>query len=541
MRAVCAPVRPRAGRSHCPHPAGDAVIRTCLRPSATAQQRRGSRSHPSPATNKYTPRRRRAWVDAFGDGPCIVPLGLPGGPFEAYESISRAHTHCFLLESLTGPGELAETSVMGFAPRTIVRGYRDRVEFSERRGGGGGEADGAAAPSYSYAEPSVVRTGDPMAELRRAAAPRTSYSRHRYAGGAVGVVDYDAVRLFERVPEEAGPAQGPLFEFGLYDDGVLYDNAERRLYYFAYAGQEEAEGAAARLRAQAESARPPRPGAFRAGPVEASMGEDEFADAVRSAKRHVHAGDAFQVVLSRRYEFEARGGDDLAVYAALRRLNPSPYMFHVRQGDRLAVGASPEMLVRVTGRDVETFPIAGTRPVTGDAAADDSLARELLADEKELAEHTMLVDLGRNDIGRVCEHGSVRVDELMQIRRFSHVQHIVSHVAGRLRAGADMFDAFAAVFPAGTVSGAPKVRAMEIIDGLEPCARGPYAGAVGYFSANGCCDFAIAIRAVFVDGPRGFVQAGAGIVSDSDPHAEFAETEHKAGAALQAVREASVQ
>lgn len=509
--------------------------------SGAPAHRAGIRSPVQPATNKYTPRRRRAWVDAFGDGPCIVPLGLPGGPFEAYESISRAHTHCFLLESLTGPGELAEASVMGFAPRTIIRGYADRVEFSERRGGAGGAGLAPTPRQYSYAEPSVVRTDDPMAELRRAAAPRTSYSRHRYAGGAVGVVDYDAVRLFERVPARAGPARGPLFEFGLYDDGVLYDNAERRLSYFAYAAQEEAEEAAARLRAQAASAAPPSTGGFRAGPVSAGMGEDEFAGAVRSAKRHVHAGDAFQVVLSRRYEFEARGGDDLAVYAALRRLNPSPYMFHVRQGGRLAVGASPEMLVRVTGRDVETFPIAGTRPVTGDAAADDSLARELLADEKELAEHTMLVDLGRNDIGRVCEHGSVRVDELMQIRRFSHVQHIVSHVAGRLRAGADMFDAFAAVFPAGTVSGAPKVRAMEIIDGLEPCARGPYAGAVGYFSANGCCDFAIAIRAVFVDGPRGFVQAGAGIVSDSDPHAEFAETEHKAGAALQAVREASIQ
>ena len=495
------------------------------------------RAAPVRATNKYAAGGRPAWVDAFGDGPCVVPLGLRMGPFEAYESISRGHTHCFLFESLTGPGELAETSVMGFAPRTLVKGYRDRVEFSERLDGGSGSGGSPAPKEYSYAEPSVVRTDDPMAELRRAAAPRMSDASRRYAGGAVGVVSYDAVRLFERVPESSGPAPGPLFEFGLYDDGLLYDNADRELLYFSYAGRAGAEAAAARLRAQA-SAAGPRRGAFRAGPAAQSMGGAEFADAVRRAKRHVHAGDAFQVVLSRRYEFDA-SGDDLAVYAALRRLNPSPYMFHVRQGGRVAVGASPEMLVRVTGRDVETFPIAGTRPVTGDAAADDRLARELLADEKELAEHTMLVDLGRNDIGRVCEYGSVRVDELMRIRRFSHVQHIVSHVAGRLRADADMFDAFAAVFPAGTVSGAPKVRAMEIIDGIEPAARGPYAGAVGYFSANGCCDFAIAIRAVFVDGRRAFVQAGAGIVSDSDPDAEFAETEHKAGAALQAVREAS--
>ena len=190
-------------------------------------------------------------MDAFGDGPSVVPLGLRMGPFEAYESISRGHTHCFLFESLTGPGELAETSVMGFAPRTLVRGYRDRVEFSERRDGdiGGDSGGGGPAPrGYSYAEPSVVRTDDPMAELRRAAAPRTSDASRRYAGGAVGVVSYDAVRLFERVPESAGPAPGPLFEFGLYDDGLLYDNAERELLYFAYAGRGDAEAAAARLR-----------------------------------------------------------------------------------------------------------------------------------------------------------------------------------------------------------------------------------------------------------------------------------------------------
>ena len=487
-------------------------------------------------------------MDAFGDGPSIVPLDLPGSQFEIYESISRAHSHCFLLESLTGPEELAETSAMGFAPRLVVRGYRGRVEVARRRDlepGSSGSGGGSCAPSYGYGPPSVVLTPDPMAELRRIAAPRTADGSQRYLGGAVGTVDYDAVRLFEAVPERGGAAPGPLFEFGMYDDGLLYDNAERRLRYFSYAGGAEAEEAAERLRAEAAAGRGGRAGAGRGGGrpfdasgMAASMGEGGFSDAVRAAKRHVLAGDAFQVVVSRRYEFDA-AGDDLAVYAALRRLDPSPYMFHVRQGGRCAVGASPEMLVRVTGRRAETFPIAGTRPVTGDAAADDASARGLLADEKELAEHTMLVDLGRNDLGRVCEYGSVRVDELMRIRRFSRVQHIVSHVTGRLRDGADAFDAFAAVFPAGTVSGAPKVRAMEIIDGLEPCRRGPYAGAVGYFSANGCCDFAIAIRAMFLDGRRGFVQAGAGIVSDSDPAAEFAETEHKAGAVLQAIREAS--
>jgi anthranilate synthase component 1 len=208
-------------------------------------------------------------------------------------------------------------------------------------------------------------------------------------------------------------------------------------------------------------------------------------------------------------------------------------------GQKTYIGCSPEMLVRITGNEVETFPIAGTRKITDDEQKNERLGQELLNDEKELAEHTMLVDLGRNDIGRVCKYGSVRVTELMQIKRFSHVQHIVTHVMGTMDEKYDMFHAFEAVFPAGTVSGAPKVRAMEIINELEPDTRGQYAGAVGYFSNNGCCDFAIAIRSIFIDGQDGFLQSGAGIVSDSTPHGEFKETEHKAGAMIAALKEAT--
>ncbi len=214
-------------------------------------------------------------------------------------------------------------------------------------------------------------------------------------------------------------------------------------------------------------------------------------------------------------------------------------MYHLKQGEKTIIGASPEMLVRITGDKVETFPIAGTRKITDDEEKNKKLADELITDEKELAEHTMLVDLGRNDIGRVCKYGTVHLESLMQIKRFSHVQHIVSHVVGNLAPENDMFDAFQAVFPAGTVSGAPKVRAMEIIDKLESESRGPYAGAVGYFSYNGCCDFAIAIRSIFINGNKGFVQSGAGIVSDSFSKHEFKETEHKAGAMLQALKEAN--
>jgi len=277
---------------------------------------------------------------------------------------------------------------------------------------------------------------------------------------------------------------------------------------------------------------------FKATEVIPNMNQEKFSNIVNKAKQYIHDGDIFQVVLSRKFTFD-RQGDNLTLYKTLRRLNPSPYMYHLKQDSKTIIGASPEMLVRITNDKVETFPIAGTRKITDDEEKNKQLAIELLHDEKELAEHTMLVDLGRNDIGRVCKYGTVHTEELMEIKRFSHVQHIVTHVVGNLAPKNDMFDAFKAVFPAGTVSGAPKVRAMEIIDELETEARGPYAGAVGYFSFNGGCDFAIAIRSIFIDGNKGFVQSGAGIVSDSIAENEFKETEHKAGAMLQALKEAT--
>ncbi len=448
-------------------------------------------------------------MNAFGSScPKVVPLDLSENQFQIYNKISRNYRHSFLFESLTGPEALAETSVMGFDPRAVVRGYYDRVEITE-----GGSTR-------------TVRTSEPFEELR-GIMRRSDGREYRYLGGAVGVINYDAVRVVEDIPDRH-PAPQPIMEFGIYDDGILYDNLKGRPFYFYYD-----EDRFDRIRMDGGAF-----GEFRAEGIAPETGGADFARAVDAAKRYIRDGDVFQVVLSRRFRFGARG-DVLAMYRALRDLNPSPYMYHLKHGDRTIVGASPEMLVRVTGDRVETFPIAGTRRITGDEEEDWRLAGELLGDEKELAEHTMLVDLGRNDIGRVCRYGTVRPESLMQIRRFSHVQHIVTHVAGRLDPGKDMFDAFKAVFPAGTVSGAPKVRAMEIIDELESCARGPYAGAVGYFAYNGCCDFAIAIRSIFIDGDRGFVQSGAGVVSDSVPENELLETEQKAGAMLQALREAS--
>ena len=260
----------------------------------------------------------------------------------------------------------------------------------------------------------------------------------------------------------------------------------------------------------------------------------EFEEAVRTAKAHITAGDIFQVVLSQRFETEV-AADPFTVYRALRYVNPSPYMYFIRMGGVAIVGSSPEMLVRVEGRRAETHPIAGTRPRGETEEADQRLAEELAANEKERAEHVMLVDLGRNDLGRVAEYGSVRVPQYMGLERYSHVMHLVSRVEGTLTDGQDRLDALAACFPAGTVSGAPKIRAMEIIADLEPTRRGIYAGAVGYLDFAGHLDCCIAIRTIVMTGGRAYVQAGAGIVADSDPTAEYHETEAKASALIRAL------
>jgi len=448
-------------------------------------------------------------VNTFGKTQAkVIPLDLSENQFQIYNKISRNYSHSFLFESLTGPEVLAETSVMGFDPKIILKGYSDKVEIVQN------------------AKTETIQTTDPFSELKKLLGQSDDQS-YRYLGGAVGVVNYDAIRLVEDIPDTHNAAQ-PLMEFGIYDDGILYDNLHKKLFYFYHD-----ENRFDKLKMNGDTF-----GDFHSSEVTPNMDEEEFSEIVKKAKKLIYDGDIFQVVLSRKFAFE-NNGDNLTLYKTLRKLNPSPYMYHLKQDQKTIIGASPEMLVRITNDKVETFPIAGTRKITDDEQKNKQLADELLHDEKELAEHTMLVDLGRNDIGRVCKYGTVHPESLMQIKRFSHVQHIVTHVVGTLAPENDMFDAFKAVFPAGTVSGAPKVRAMEIIDDLETEARGPYAGAVGYFSYNGCCDFAIAIRSIFIDGNKGFVQSGAGIVADSVAEYEFKEIEFKAGAMLQALKEAT--
>ena len=398
-------------------------------------------------------------MDTFGKTAAkVIPLDLSENQFQIYNKISRNYSHSFLFESLSGPEVLAETSVMGFDPKIILKGYSNKVEIITKD------------------KTQTIQTTDPFAELKKLLG-KYDDQRYRYLGGAVGVVNYDAVRLVEDIDDTNGTSE-PLMEFGIYDDGIIYDNVHKKLFYFYHD-----ENRFDKLIMNEDTF-----GNFKSSEVIPNMNKDKFSNIVNKAKKYIHDGDIFQVVLSRKFAFDVTG-DNLTLYKTLRKLNPSPYMYHLKQDTKTIIGASPEMLVRITDDKVETFPIAGTRKITDNEEKNQQLADELIHDEKELAEHTMLVDLGRNDIGRVCKYGTVHPESLMQIKQFSHVQHIVSHVIGNLAPENDMFDAFQAVFPAGTVSGAPKVRAMQIINDLETETRGPYAGAVGYFSYNGCCYF----------------------------------------------------
>jgi anthranilate synthase component 1 len=398
---------------------------------------------------------------------------------------------------------------MGFDPEFVVKGYYDKVTIQGR--------DGSIE---------TIVTDEPLVVIKNLV-KKTDDQTYRYLGGAVGVINYDAIRLWEKIPKRHNTTE-PIMEFGIYNDGILFDNKQKKSLYFYYEEN----------RVDEIKTSEPIFDDFKMSKISTNLDKDEFSKIVESAKKYIYDGDVFQVVLSRKFSFEAHG-DYLKVYEKLRSLNPSPYLYHLKMGKKITIGSSPEMLLRVTNDQVETFPIAGTRKISDDETKNEKLRQELVSDEKELAEHTMLVDLGRNDIGKVCDYGTVRVNKLMEVKQFSHVQHMVTHVVGKLNKNYDMYDAFKAVFPAGTVSGAPKVRAMEIIDELEPESRGPYAGAVGYFSFNGCCDFAIAIRSIFADDNSGFVQAGAGIVFDSISDNELKETEHKANAMITALLEAS--
>jgi anthranilate synthase component 1 len=460
----------------------------------------------------------------------------------------------FLLESVSGGERVARYSFVGVRPRALLSAAGDSAFV-----GGNG---------HEHRIP-LTNGLDPLGVLKAQMAPLTPVrlpDLPRFSGGAVGFLGYDAVRRFERLPATAADnLRLPEAAFMLTDTLVAFDHARQRLLVIANARLDGDTRAAyrratarideivARLHAPIPSLPPTDLLGKNAGEPEAAaitlasnFSQAEFEDIVRQAKEYIAAGEVFQVVLSQRLSGRT-GAHPFTIYRALRRLNPSPYMVFMRFPGGLGapplhvIAASPEMHVRLENGVAEVRPIAGTRPRGTSPAEDVALADELLADEKERAEHVMLVDLGRNDLGRVCDYGSVHVEEMMVVERYSHVMHIVSDVRGRLQNGCDAFDLLRATFPAGTVTGAPKVRAMQIIEGLEGSQRGLYAGAIGYVGYDGTLDSCIAIRTMVMQGDTLHIQAGAGIVADSDPAREYHETLNKARALAEAVRVAEIR
>jgi anthranilate synthase component 1 len=405
---------------------------------------------------------------------------------------------------------------------------------------------------YSYvsfeADPFDLGDGDPLVALEQVIreSPAPVAGLPRFFGGVVGYLGYEAARHFEKLPQAvAGGPPLPESAFLRAENLVVFDHVTRRLKLLTIhrPASEGYADAIARIDAMeaclaAEGHNPETKPDRRGSQWKSNVSKGEFSGMVDAAREYIHAGDAFQIVLSQRFSksLEARPFD---IYRCLRALNPSPYMFHLCLGDgNYVIGTSPELLVRVQEGHAETRPLAGTRRRDSDQVKDQALEAELLADPKERAEHVMLVDLGRNDIGRVSEPGTVRVERLMEIERYSHVMHISSTVSGELAEGQSSLDALRSTFPAGTLSGAPKIRAMEIVAELEPEQRGPYGGAAGCISFGGNLDMAITLRTLVISADKVYVQAGAGIVADSLPEREFEETLEKSGAMFDAVSQA---
>jgi anthranilate synthase component I len=452
-------------------------------------------------------------------------------PVSAFLKIGEHSDYAFLLESVEGGEHVGRYSFLGKDPFLILRARDGRTTIE--RAGKLTDSD----------RPFVATLRGLMADFRSPFVPDFP----RFTGGAVGFLGYGAASWFEPVLGDLGTSSdgADTAGFMLFDTVLAFDHVQHRILIIANARitpDEDLESlyqfACAKiafLERELDRALSQR-AAKTTGEVElrSNYTRDEFETHVRTAKEYIAAGEIYQVVLSQRFEATV-AVEPFTVYRALRYVNPSPYMYFIRMGGVSVVGSSPEMLVRVEGSLVETHPIAGTRRRGRNEEEDMRLAEELKRNEKERAEHVMLVDLGRNDVGRVCEYGSVRVPQFMGLERFSHVMHLTSVVEGRLASDRDRFDALVSCFPAGTVSGAPKVRAMQIINELEPSGRGLYAGAVGYLDFAGNLDFCIAIRTVIMSGGNAYIQAGAGIVMDSNPTAEYEETRDKAQALIRAL------
>ena len=430
-------------------------------------------------------------------------------PVRAYTLLCPPGSPGFLLESVEGGERLARYSFIGFQPQPLDLG-----------------------------------DGDPLPALRSVAAEATAPVRGipRFHGGAVGYLGYETARHFEKLPVAVGAAPPmPESAFLRAEDLAVFDHVTRRLKLLTIhrPDRESYDAAVGRIDEMESRLASDQAPAARSGldgaPWKSNVTQGQFYAMVDAAREHILAGDAFQIVVSQRFH-KPLAATPFDVYRCLRAINPSPYMFFLALGgERHIVGTSPEKLVQVEGRHVETRPLAGTRRRGADPSEDVALEKELLGDLKERAEHVMLVDLGRNDVGRVARPGTVSVDRLMEVERYSHVMHISSTVSGELRDGCTSLDALRAAFPAGTVSGAPKIRAMEVIAELEPDQRGVYAGSLGYVSFGGNLDMAITLRTIVIADGIAYVQAGAGVVADSRPEREFDETLEKAGAMFKAI------
>jgi len=455
-------------------------------------------------------------------------------PLSCYMKLKRAYASSpsFLLESVEARERLGRFSFIGFEPFLTFRSLGNRVYLS-----------GLIEDEFESANPFLVLR-DVMKIFKGFGFSESIAS----CGGAVGYVGYDVIRFFEKLPDLAKRALNVYdMYFILPRKIVIFDNYTRKMTLLVFCDargdsnfQESYTRGVAELDELQKLIRSPlaleEGGHLSVRMMDGNTSKEEFEAMVSRAKEYIYAGDIIQVVLSQRIALEI-DIDDLSLYRALRVVNPSPYMFLLEYPEYSLIGSSPETLVKLEDGIVEVRPIAGTRTRGKDQEEDESMMRELLADQKELAEHTMLLDLGRNDVGRIAETGTVSVPEFMTIEKYSHVMHIVSTVKGKMRDGMDAFDVFQATFPAGTVSGAPKIRAMEIIEELEKEKREFYAGCVGYFAYNGNMDFCITIRSLLKRNNEVYVQAGAGIVADSEPEREYMETIHKAQALVKSIME----
>lgn len=421
--------------------------------------------------------------------------------FDLFSKVESSFENCFIFESLGEQGHLSRYSIIGFEPAHIITTDGKDLIFDNQS----------------------FKVKNPFYALREIV-PQDAISRN-YAGGLIGYLSYEAINLFEPSLKLKKHKLFPLFKFGVYLDGIVFDKLTNEIYYFYYQKNRLEE-----LKKLIKKGT--KKGTLKVKFLKDTLSKEEHNEIVESVKDQIIAGNTFQCEVGFKSEFEITG-DYLEIYRRLRFVNPSPFMYYLKFNPQVIVGASPELLFRMNDREMETFPLAGTIKRGKSAQQDAILSRELLNDPKEIAEHNMLVDLSRNDLGRVAKFGTIKVRNLMDIKKFSHVQHISSEITGIIKNGEDMFSALISNFPMGTVTGTPKFETMKIIDRNEPNARGPYGGAVGHFGFNGDCTFALPLRSLFISGNYAYVQTSSGIVFDSIPEKEFDEVRRK----LQAMKE----